>query len=64
MPLTQMIMADDLIAVIQVINSVENGVGVGDFNNGTVWKDKLHAGLKHLPFNSAMQVVSHEKPAA
>src|SRR5258707_1194056 len=52
-----------LITVVQIENSVENGVAIFNFNDWTVWKYPLHAGDKHSPFVSTMEIVAHEKPA-
>src|SRR5439155_16604972 len=53
-----------LIAVVEIVDSAENLIRVGDIDDGAVREYLFHAGVEHLPLVGAMEVVAHEEAAA
>jgi hypothetical protein len=58
------LLAGHLVAVVQVVNRVEDRVLVLELHNRPVRKHAPHAGLKDFPLPRAVEIVAHEKPAA
>src|SRR6185437_7056231 len=59
-----MLRADDLIAIIEIVNSVKDRVAAGNIDDLPVREDTLHAFLEDLPLHGAVEVVGHEEAAA
>ena len=60
----QATLAGDLVAVIEIVEDVEDLVAVVDIDDLAVGKDALHAGHEDLPLEGAVEVVAHEEAAA
>ena len=56
--------AGDLVAVVQIVDGVEDGIAIGDLHDGAVGKDLFHAGDEDVPLVSAVEIVAHEEAAA
>src|SRR5450432_1512145 len=56
--------AGHLVLVVEIVNRVEDLLGFGQVDNGTVGEDALHAGEEDVPFLVAVEVVAHEEAAA
>ncbi len=54
----------DLIAAIEIVQGVKDGIAVFDIDDGSVGEDAVHAGDKDIPFLDAVEIVAHEKSAA
>jgi len=56
--------AGHLVAVVEVVNRVEDRVGIGDIDNGAVREDLVHHGNEGVPLVRAVKVVAHEEAIA
>src|SRR5258708_7350625 len=60
----QILVARNLVAVVEVVERGKDWIGILDLDYGPVWKDTLHTCCKNLPLLVAVEVVTHEKSAA
>src|ERR1017187_671682 len=60
----QHLLAGYLVAIVQIEDSVEDGVFVVNTHNRPVRKNAAHAGDENLPLVRPVEVVAHEKTAA
>src|SRR5262249_21353178 len=56
--------AGHLVAIVQVIQRMENGIGILDLDDGPVGEYASHAGDEDVPLGGAVEIVAHEKAAA
>jgi hypothetical protein len=61
---TDILLAGYLIAVVQIVDRMEDGVVVGDVHHFTVGKDTRHAGHEDFPLLGAVEVIAHEEATA
>ena len=53
-----------LVALIQIVDRVEDRIRGGDIHDGAVGEHLFHAGWKDVPFDGAVEIVAHEEAAA
>ncbi len=56
--------AGDLVALVEIEDGVEDGVGVGDVDDGALGEDLFHGGFEVGLLFVAVEVVGHEEAAA
>ncbi len=57
-------LARNLITVVQVVNGVKDGIGIGNFDHGPVGENQPHGFVEAIPLFGAPKIVQHEKAAA
>ena len=60
----QILLAGHLIALVEIVDRVKDGVFGIDFDNRPVGEDLAYAGFEERPLHRAVEIVAHEEAAA